>query len=78
MADTLKWLEGSLQAALGEVNAIADQVNRITTIVRTHDLLIEMDIEPGDPETDKRNLIRLRDDEVAGLVDWGEGPTTNG
>ena len=78
MTDTLNWLETSLQAALDEVSAIADEVNNVCDIVRVPDLLLELHVMPTDPETDKLNLIEFSRAELEGRIDWGERPPTHG
>ena len=74
MASTLKALQESLEERLADVVAIQGQINRIIGVARVPDLLLEMDITPTDPATDKLDLIEFRRDEVRCLHEWDGDP----
>ena len=79
MVSTLKALQESLEERLADVIAIQGQINRIIGIARVPDLLLEMDITPTDPESDKLDLIEfrqaeLRDGQIGCLTDGWDDP----
>ena len=77
MATAMQDMSRRVQEAIAEFKVLAEQANRITAVVDVKDLLLEVGVsvvEAGGVVEAKASVIGFRRDELAGNIDWEEGP----
>ncbi len=77
MAAALEDMSSRLQERMAEFEKLVERANRICGVVDVKGLLLEVGVsveEAGGVDEAKASVIGFRRDELAGNIDWGEGP----